>query len=134
MAQNKIFSAQPGIIGSAANFPVNLWNYALTATGSPSTGAYGCIMTGTQPYAIFKHIRLTNSLATAAVSVSLYKSQVTIGSLTSQTFAFSSVSIPAQSYVDWYGQARFDSTDWLVGAASLATACIVNIDGELGFA
>jgi hypothetical protein len=34
--------------------------------------------------------------------------------------------------VDWYGQHRFDSADYLVGAANLSTATVINIDGEIG--
>jgi len=123
--QNKIFNYEPAVINSAALAPVNLLNYSVlnTATG----------LTASQPYMILKHIRLLNSLTTAPVIVSLYKG-ASLSSSAATSFAFSSVSIPASSYVDWYGQARFDSADFLVGAANLATATIVNIDGEVGLA
>jgi hypothetical protein len=123
--QNKIFNYEPMTINSAALAPVNLFNCAATTP----TGAIG--ITGTQPYAILKHIRLINTLTTAAVIVSLYKG-ATLTSSAATSFCFSSVSIPASSYVDWYGQHRFDSTDFLVGAANLSTATVINIDGEIG--
>ena len=123
--QNKIFNYEPFTINSAANTAVNLFNIFTSQTPA-WTG-----VTITQPYAILKHIRIANALTTAAVNVSLYKG-ASITSLTTQSFNFSSVSIPAQSYLDWYGQARFDSADYLVGAASLSTCVIINIEGELG--
>lgn len=123
--QNKIFNYEPFTINSAANTAVNLLNYSTLNT---STG-----LTVGQPYMILKHIRINNSLTSASVNVSLYKG-ATLSSLTTQSFQFSSVSVPAQSYLDWYGQARFDSTDFLVGVASLATCTIINIEGEVGLA
>ena len=123
--QNKIFNYEPFTINSAANTAVNLFNIFTSQTPA-WTG-----VTITQPYAILKHIRISNALTTASVNVSLYKG-ASITSLTTQSFNFSSVSIPAQSYLDWYGQARFDSADYLVGAASLSTCVIINIEGELG--
>jgi hypothetical protein len=44
------------------------------------------------------------------------------------------VSIPANSYVDWYGQARFDSADFLTGIAGAASSLIIEMDGEIGIA
>jgi hypothetical protein len=123
--QNKIFNYEPFTINSAANAAVNLFNIFTSQTPA-WTG-----LTITQPYAILKHIRISNSLTTSSINVSLYKG-ATLSSLTTQSFNFSGVSIPAQSYLDWYGQARFDSGDFLVGVSSLSTCAIVNIEGELG--
>jgi hypothetical protein len=124
--QNKILNFEPAIISSAALAPVNLFNCSVTTL---TPGGIG--FTGTQPYAILKHIRLVNTLTTAAVIVSLYKG-ATLTSSAATSFAFSSASIPASSYVDWYGQNRFDSGDYLVAAANLSTACLINIEGEIG--
>jgi hypothetical protein len=123
--QNKIFNYEPFTITSAPNTAVNLFNIFTSQT--PTWVGVGI----TQPYAIIKHIRISNALATSAVNVSLYKG-ATITSLTTQSFVFASVSIPAQSYLDWYGQARFDSADYLVGVSSLSTCTIINLEGELG--
>jgi hypothetical protein len=125
MAQNKIFNYESLAITSAPNTAVNLFNIFTSQTPA------WIGLTITQPYAIMKHVRLMNSLSTAAVNVSLYKG-ATLTSLTTQSWAFSSVSIPAQSYVDWYGQNRFDSQDFLVGVASLSSCVIIDIDGEIG--
>ncbi len=123
MAQNKIFEYSPQI-SSGALLPLAVFN-----VGNGLTGSIGII--SSQPYAILKHIRLTNVLNSVAVVVGLYKGATTT-SLTSQTFAFSSVSIPASSYVDWYGQARVETADYINLVANLATSTIIQIDGEIG--
>jgi hypothetical protein len=43
-------------------------------------------------------------------------------------------SVPANSYVDWYGMVRLDSTDYLVGGAGTATALTLEGEGEIGIA
>lgn len=128
MASNKIFNSQPAYIVTAGMTTAsNLFNCFTSQTP---------IWVGlniTQPYAIMKHIRVMNNLATAAVSVSLYKTS-TLGTAAGTVFALSSVSIAANSYVDWYGQARFDSGDFLTGLASLPVAAVINMEGEIGIA
>ncbi len=123
MAQNKIFEYIPQI-SSGALLPLAVFN-----VGNSLAGSIGII--SSQPYAILKHIRLNNVLTSTAVVVGLYKGATTT-SLTSQTFAFSSVSIPASSYVDWYGQARVETADYINLVANLATSTIIQIDGEIG--
>ena len=112
------------MISSGALLPLAVFN-----VGNSLAGSIGII--SSQPYAILKHIRLTNMLNSVAVIVGLYKGATTT-SLTSQTFAFSSVSIPASSYVDWYGQARVETADYINLVANLATSTIIQIDGEIG--
>jgi hypothetical protein len=121
MASNKILNVPAAYISNAA---ANLFNVG-TATG-------GVGFTSTNPYAILKHIRISNKTA-GAVSVTLYKG-ATGGSAGGTEFAFAGVSIPANSYVDWYGQARFDSADFLTGIAGAASSLIIEMDGEIGIA
>ena len=123
--QNKIFNFVPAI-SSGALLPLAVFNCAVTTLAAGGLG-----FPGTQPYAIVKHVRLINDLTTSAVIVGLYKGATTT-SLSTQAWAFSSVSIPASSYVDWYGQARFDSADYLNLVANLATSTIIQLDGEIG--
>jgi hypothetical protein len=61
----------------------------------------------------------------------LYKG-TTLTTAAGAQFALSSVSIPAQSFVDWYGQARFDATDFLTGLSSLPLSAVINMEGEIG--
>ncbi len=123
MAQNKIFEYSPQL-SSGALLPLAVFN-----VGNSLAGSIGII--SSQPYAILKHIRLINVLTTVAVVAGLYKGATTT-SLSTQTFAFSSVSIPASSYVDWYGQARVETADYINLVANLATSTIIQIDGEIG--
>jgi hypothetical protein len=126
MASNKIFNSQPAYISTVAASS-NLFNCFTSQT--PTWVGLNI----TQPYAIMKHIRVMNNLTTAAVNVTLYKG-ATIGTASGTQFAISSVSVAANSYVDWYGQARFDSGDFLTGLASLPAAAVINMEGEIGIA
>jgi hypothetical protein len=132
MAQNKIFNSEPAYIATNSLTSVqgggNLFNCAVTTLSPQGVG-----FVASQPYAILKHIRVNNTLTTSAVVVTLYKG-ATVSSAGGTQFALSSVSIPAQSYLDWYGQHRFDSTDYLTGYANLPNALTINMDGEIGLA
>ena len=121
--QNKVFNYQP-MINSGSLLPINVFN-----VGAAPVGTVGIITSS--PYAIIKHIRLVNVLTTAATVASVYKG-ATLSSLAAQSFAFSSVSIPASSYVDWYGQARFETADYMTLWSNLATSTVIQIDGEIG--
>ena len=130
MAQNKIFNSEPAFIATNSLSTVqaggNLFNCAVTTLAAQGIG-----FTASQPYAIMKHIHVTNTLTTSAVNVTLYKG-ATVSSVSGTQFQFSSVSIPAQSYLDWYGQHRFDSADYMTGYASLPNAVTINMEGEIG--
>ena len=133
MAQNKVFNSQPAYISTLATLASlggNLFNCAITSAGAAIiASAIGFAIT--QPYALMKHVRIQNQLTTAAVTVSLFKG-ASLTSAPGTQFGFSNVSIPAQSFYDWFGQARFDSTDYLTGIASSPQAVIINMDGEIG--
>jgi hypothetical protein len=130
--QNKIVNFEPAYLATAslATLGANLMNCAITSGGTAIV-ASSIGFTGTQPYVILKHIRIQNQLTTTTVNATLYKG-ATLASVAGTEFSFSSVSIPAQSFLDWYGQHRFDSTDFLTGFCSFQQAVIINIDGEIG--
>src|ERR1700675_922049 len=126
MAQNKIFNSQPAVLATLSSVSGgNLFNIFTSQTPTWVGAAIS------QPYAIIKHIRIDNILTTTAAFATLYKG-ATGAQLSTQSWAISSVSIPAQSYIDWYGQARFDSADFLTGTCNLSTAAIITIEGEVG--
>jgi hypothetical protein len=126
MAQNKIFNSEPAVLATLTSLTGgNLFNTFTSATPAPVGYPF------TQPYAIIKHVRIANILTTTAAFASLFKG-ATGAQLGTQTWAIGSVSIPAQSYVDWYGQARFDSADFLTGYCNLSTATVITIEGEIG--
>jgi hypothetical protein len=127
MAQNKIFNSQPAVLATLSSVSGgNLFNSTISTLALGGVG-----YAPTQPYAIIKHIRVDNILTTTAAFATLYKG-ATGAQLSTQAWAISSVSIPAQSYIDWYGQARFDSGDFLTGVCNLSTACVITIEGEVG--
>lgn len=120
--QNRLLNVEP--IGLSATLTTNLLNTAITSLAGPVG------YTQTQPYAIIKHMRVTNKTGTAA-TVSLWKG-ATGGNVAGTEFVWSGVSVPANSYVDWYGVARFDSADFLVGGSGTASALTLTIEGEIG--
>ena len=122
MATNKAVNIQPIAIPNAVG---NLLNPAVTSLAGPVG------LTLSQPYLIINHMRITNKTA-AAVSVTLYKG-ATGGSAAGTEFAFAGVSIPANSYVDWYGKLRLDAADFLTGVAGAASALGLTAEGEIGF-
>jgi hypothetical protein len=130
--QNKILNFEPAYLATASlsTLGANIMNCAITSAGTAII-ASSIGFTATQPYAILKHIRIQNQLTTTSVNATLYKG-ASLSSVAGQEFAFSSVSIPAQSYLDWYGQHRFDSGDFLTGYCNLPSSVIINIDGEIG--
>lgn len=121
MAANKIINFPPVYIANAAG---NLLNCAITSLAGPIG------YTQTQPYLIVKHIRVMNNDAVAHV-ITLYKG-ATAGSAGGTEFAFDHISVPANSYLDWYGQQRFDSADFLSGIADAASKVTINIAAEIG--
>lgn len=121
MAANKLVRMGPAAISNAAANIVN----PPTITGG--TGVAG---TNTNTYLLIKHIRIVNKTA-GAVTISLYIG-ATAGSAAGTEFAFNATSIPANSYVDWYGQLRLEPADFLSGLASALTSLVFEAEGEIG--
>ena len=119
--QNKRLNIAP--ISLTATLTTNLLNPLITTI----TGGVG--ITWTQPYILVRHMRVVNSNASPA-TVTLYKG-ATGGSTV--FFAWNASSVPGNGYLDWYGEQRFDSTDFLTGGAS-TTGLYLDIDDvEVGF-
>lgn len=122
--QNKRLNIEPIAITAAA---ANLLNPTLTST------AGGVNIACTQPYVLIRHMRVVNKTS-GAVTVTLYKG-ATGGSAAGTEFAWNATSVPANSFLDWYGELRLDTGDFLTGLASAATSLTLNIDqAEIGFA
>jgi hypothetical protein len=122
MASNKILNFEP--VALTATLTTNIFNTTITTL----TGPVG--WTATNPYAIIRHVRVTNKTGSAA-TVSLWKG-ATGGNVAGTEWVWSAVSVPANSYIDWYGVARFDAVDFLVGGAGTATALTITLEGEVG--
>lgn len=120
--QNKSLRVGPAALAAAA---ANILNGAVTSLAGP-TG-----MTLTQPVLTLTHIRIVNKTA-GPVTATLYIG-ATGGSAAGTEFAYNGTSIPANSYVDWYGKLRLESTDFLTGLAGAATSLTFEAEGEVGF-
>lgn len=121
MAANKILDIQGIAIPSSVG---NLLNTNVTSLAGPVG------FTMTQPYIIVKHMRVHNKTG-AGVTLTLYKG-ATAGSAAGTEFGWAAVTVPANSSLDWYGQARFEAADFLTGVAGAATSLVLNVDGEIG--
>jgi hypothetical protein len=120
--QNKQVNIQGIAVTNAIS---NLLNCGISSLAGPVG------MTHSQPYLLARHIRVMNKTA-SGVTLTCYKG-ATGGSAAGTEFAFAAVTIPANSSVDWYGSARFDSTDFLTGVAGANNALVLNVEGEIGF-
>jgi hypothetical protein len=115
-----------GPVALTTTLTTNILNPTVTSLSGPVG------FTLTQPYFLLKHIRVVNKTA-GAVTCSMWVGAT--GANTAGTeFAFQGTIIPANSYVDWYGALRLDSTDFLVGGAGTTTALSFEAEGEVGFA
>jgi len=121
MAANKAIRLGPI---SVANAVGNLFNPP-TLTGGTNPPA-----TSTNSYYILRHIRIVNKTA-GAVTFSGYIG-ATGGSAAGTEFLGTALSIPANSYVDWYGALRLDTADFFTGVASAATSLVIEAEGEIG--
>ena len=112
--------------------PVALTNTLTTNILAPAAaGAGGVGYTATATYILLRHVRVTNKTA-GAVTVSLWVG-ATGANAAGTEFAWQATSVPANSYLDWYGQQRLEgAAGFLVGGASANTSLSIQADGELG--
>lgn len=128
MAQNKILNVpQTFLAAAAAN---------VLSPGAAPASAVG--YTSSAPYIILKHIRVVNNDTGAPHTVSLFIG-ATGASVASTAFAWSGASIPAAgagntNWLDWYGQRRIDTADFLTGVCDTASKVTIEIDAEIGLA
>jgi hypothetical protein len=122
MASNKIIRIGPITMGTAV---------ANVVTAPTLTGGTNLQGTNTATYLVLRHIRVVNKTASAA-TFSMWVDQTTGGSTAGKEFMGTAQSVPANSYVDWYGQVRLDTADYLTGSASAATTLVFQAEGEIG--
>lgn len=122
MAQNKVCRFGP--VALTTSLTTNILNGNVTSLSGPVG------FTMTQPYFIWRHIRIVNKTGSAA-TFSLWLGST--GANTAGTeFIGTAVSVPANSYFDWYGMVRMDVADFLVGGAGTTTALTIQGEGEIG--
>jgi hypothetical protein len=134
MAQNKIVRFGP--VALTTTTTNNILNPPTL------TGGTGLAGTNTASYLIIRHIRVVNKTSTAAscalwlgaTGANTAGTEVIFGGAASggALTAGTGVSVAANSYVDWYGQLRVDTADFLVGGAGTATALTIEGEGEIG--
>lgn len=120
--QNRALRVGP--VALSTTLTVTVLNCSLSALAGP-TG-----YTQTQPYVILTHIRIVNK-GSGAATVSLYIG-ASGGDAAGTEFAFNGYSVAQNSYVDWYGRVRLESTDYLTGGSSVATTLTFQAEGEIG--
>ena len=118
--QNKPVRFGPVIL--SATLTTNILNPPTT------TGGTGC---GTpSPYIILKHIRVVNKTGSAA-TCSFWIGATGANAAGTEAIA-QALSVPANSYVDWYGVLPLDVADFLVGGAGTGSALTFEAEGENG--
>jgi hypothetical protein len=122
MAQNRLQRFGP--VALSATLTTNILNPAVAGAGSGYTP--------TASYIILRHVRIVNKTS-GAVTFSLYIG-ATGGNAAGTEFIGTALSVAANSAFDWYGAARLDATDFLVGGASAGTSLTFQAEGEVGLA
>jgi len=122
MAANKTFRFGP--IALTDVMTTDLLNPG-TITGGVNSGTGGL-------YIILKHIRIVNKAA-SAVTCSFWLGATGANAAGTEVIG-QGLSVPANSYIDWYGLMRLDATDFLVGGASAANSLSIEGEGEIGVA
>lgn len=118
--QNKLFSLGP--LALTTTLTTNILN--------PATAAGGVNGGSSAQYIVLKHVRVVNKTGSAA-TVSLWKG-ATGGNAAGTEVLYQATSVPANSFVEWYGQLRFEAADFLVGGAGTTTALTIQAEGEVG--
>jgi hypothetical protein len=122
MAQNKVIRFGP--VALTNTLTTNIVNPNVTSLAGPVG------FTMTQPYVILRHVRIVNKTG-GAVTCSFWLG-ATGGNVAGTEVIGQALSVPANSYFDWYGLLRLDSADFLVGGASANTSLSFEAEGEIG--
>lgn len=122
MPMNKPFRFGP--VAMSNTLTTNILNGNITSLAGPVG------FTMTQPYLLLKHIRVVNKTA-GAVTFSLWLG-ATAGNVAGTEVIGQALSVGANSFIDWFGLLRMDSTDFLVGGASAAASLSIEGEGEIG--
>jgi hypothetical protein len=110
--------------------PIALTNTLTTNLLNPAT-LTGGVNSGSSPtYIILRRITIVNK-TTSAATFSLWLG-ATGGNAAGTEVIGQGLSIPANSFFPWSGYLRLDSTDFLVGGASVNTALTIEGEGEIG--
>ncbi len=112
--------------------PVALSNVLTTNILNPPTATGGTNAGSSSQYIILRHVRVVNKTS-GAVTCSFWIGATGANAAGTEAIG-QGLSVPANSFVDWYGYLRLDAADFLVGGASAATSLSVQGEGEIGVA
>lgn len=119
--QNKPIRLGPTAVPAAVG---NIWNPPTLAGGvNPPAGSAAS-------YYLITHIRVVNKSANA-VPFSAFIG-TTGASAAGTEFMGGTLSVPANSYIDWYGRLRLDTADFLTALAGTVTTLVMEGEGEIG--
>jgi hypothetical protein len=125
MPTNKPFRFGP--VAMSATLTTNILNPGTTTGGVAATSApYD------KTFIVLRHVRVVNKTG-GAVTFSLWLGATGANAAGTEVIG-QGMSVPANSYVDWYGQLRLDTADFLVGGASAGTSLSIQGEGEVGIA
>jgi hypothetical protein len=123
MAQNK--QVRFGPVALTTTLTTNILNPGTT------TGGVGMPATSVNLYFIIRHIRIVNITGTAA-TFTLCIGATGATAASSNSFMGFGLSVPANSYADWYGAITLDIADFIVGGAGTTLALTFQAEGEVG--
>ena len=123
MAANKTFNFGP--VALTTTLTTNILNVGAGALATPPIG-----YTDTQKYIVLRHVHVLNKTGGAA-TFSLWKGASGANAAGTE-FLETARSVAANLSYDWYGIARFDSADFLVGGSNTAAALTISGEGEIG--
>jgi len=122
MAQNKI-----EIFGPVALTTTLTTNIVAPAAAGAGAAGY----TATATYIIIRHVRIVNKTA-GAQTCSFWKGATGANAAGTEVIG-QALSVPANSFIDWYGLMRLEGTNgFLVGGASANTSLTFQAEGEVG--
>jgi len=112
--------------------PVALTTTLTTNILNPPTTTGGTNAGSSSQYIILRHIRIVNKTA-SPVTCSFWLGATGANAAGTEVIG-QGLSVPANSFVDWFGYLRLDAADFLVGGAGTTTALSIQGEGEIGVA
>jgi hypothetical protein len=135
MAANKTICLSP--VALTTTTTTNIWSPGTTTGGTGMPENVGNL------YFIIRHVRIINRTSSAA-KVALWKDatggntsgkEVIFGGAASAGALTQGVTVPANSFLEWFGLLRLDAADtnkFIVGGSDTATALTIEAEGEIG--
>jgi hypothetical protein len=112
--------------------PLALTTTLTTNILNPPTASGGVNAGSSAQYIVLNHVRIANK--TAAVAKFSFWLGATGANAAGTEVIGTGKQVSANDAVDYYGQLRLDSPDFLVGGSDTATALTITGEGEIGVA